>query len=517
MKFSVSPTRITPLNASTVSVEGDSIVLKTDPEQWAWSAQALFAVPDINDHDCEIAVALEMERGSLAVGWLEADELAWVSRSSPSEKAGSMTVRVIVPAGTSGGKFVFVNCTPRGKPALARVTSIEIIGAPDAAAASAKFSAGEAAEASGDVGAATEHYRAALRFDPSHLEAIVGLGRLCFVPPKQPLLDEMKRRSPPRDYCGVVIAIRNPCNYRCSYCVGAGQNNTPVMMLDFDRLKAHFDSVGDVAIGTSFECGGGEPTVHPQFSELLRFCAKYGSVDFPTNNSQDPRRWLPLGVGRRLQIRGALHPQGESNIQKYLDYAKFLGDAGCRFRCDFIGHPLRLDKIEYYSDLFAKHEIPLIVIPFIGSYRGRSYPYSFTTEEKALMEPYAPQDSAWGTYVRISGAVNRIRNFRGIPCLNGYNYVYIDSSHTMHRCVYDERPMSGRMKRPEICNVKHCGCGIPLENLNNSETEFWPKLAELNGMAQTLGHDSAEAGVAAEYVQMYDAMMSAYGKEEFPE
>jgi hypothetical protein len=510
----VSIRNIMPLNGGTASIDGNSLILMTDPRLWAWSAQIQFEIPEIDRSPRAIAVGLEVERGTLAIGWLQADEQEWIAQSSATPSVGATILRVVVPAGTLGGKLVFINWTAGGEPALGRVTSIEIMPVSDA---DMEFFAAQAAEERGDAEVAIERYRAALLIDPSHVESIVGLGRLRFVPPKQPLLEEMKCRAPPGDYCGVVIAIRNPCNYRCFYCVGAGMNNVPVKLLNFDKIKRHYDSIECVDIGTAFECGGGEPTVHPQFSELLRFCTQYGEVEFPTNNSQNPRRWLPRDVASRLEIRAALHPEGEEKLLRYLDYAKFLLDVGCRFRCDFIAHPTRLHQVEHYANVFEKSGVPFVVIPFIGTYEGNSYPHAFTEDEKLIMMPYAPRNSTWGTYVRISSAVNRIRNFRGISCLSGYRSVYIDQESRMHRCLYDPHPIEARLKRATTCNVKHCGCGVPLENLSFDQTGFWPKLADLDPFARRLGYEDAEAGVAAEYVEMYDALMTAYGKEEFPE
>jgi hypothetical protein len=274
-----------------------------------------------------------------------------------------------IPAGTIGGRLVFDNWG--SEPSRIRIRNIEIR---EIADAETEFRAAIAAEENGNSEAATNHYKAALTIDPSHAESIAGLGRLRFIPPRQPLLDEVKRRTPPVDVCEVVIAVRNPCNYRCFYCVGAGSNNEPVKRFDFAEIEKQYGLIQSKLIVTSLECGGGEPTVHPQFPELLKLCAHYGIVSFPTNNSQNPERWLPTALGRRIEIRGALHPEGEQNLEKYVHYARYLIDAGCDFRCVFIAHPAQMEQVPVYGEMFGNQGIPFLALPFIGTFNSQPYP-----------------------------------------------------------------------------------------------------------------------------------------------
>ena len=148
-----------------------------------------------------------------------------------------------------------------------------------------------------------------LSVDPAHIDARAQLGRLRFVQPPQPLLDEIRQRNP-IDICEVIIEVRNPCNYRCRYCVGL-RNHKPVAPFDLEEVERSLSAIPAKLVVISFDAGGGEPTIHPQFPELLRLCAKRGPVSFPTNNSQNPERWLPRDVAKRVYIRAALHPEAE--------------------------------------------------------------------------------------------------------------------------------------------------------------------------------------------------------------
>ena len=332
---------IAALNSCSRIAESGGITLITNPQQWSYGAQAQFDIPGIDGCSRVIAISLRVEAGMLGIGWLARDGRDWVTRASAGSNATSTEVCLTIPAGTIGGKLVFDNWTAGGEPARGHIRSIKILAVPNA---EMDFRAALAAEENGDTENAILHYADALRIDPAHVGSIAGLGRLRFVAPKQPLLDELKRRAPV-DVCEVIIAVRNPCNYRCSYCVAAGNNAEPVKRFNLGKIEQQYKLIQNKMIVTSFDCGGGEPTIHPEFGELLRLCAQHGAVSFPTNNSQNPERWFPKDLGRSLLIRGALHPEGEEKLPQYLQYAQFIIDAGCDFHCVFVAHPTRMQQI----------------------------------------------------------------------------------------------------------------------------------------------------------------------------
>ena len=40
-----------------------------------------------------------------------------------------------------------------------------------------------------------------------------------------------------------MLEIRNPCNYRCYYCIAAGHNNTPVQRFDLERIERVYSRI----------------------------------------------------------------------------------------------------------------------------------------------------------------------------------------------------------------------------------------------------------------------------------
>jgi MoaA/NifB/PqqE/SkfB family radical SAM enzyme len=547
---SIPLSRMSPLGRGIVRSRTGAVALVSDRRQWTYCAEAAFPLPGIETEARTIRIEVEVQSGVLGVGWLRWDEADWVTRTSASGGAGAMELKLTVPARTSGGKLVFDNWTPGGQPVRGVVRSItvmppEAVGIPERPAAARTVPAAElpvrqlprpiieklfqsalVEEERGDREAAISHYKSVLGADPSHVESIAGLGRLRFIRPDQPFLNELKRRAPV-DVCQVVIEVRNPCNYRCFYCVAAGKNNEPVQRFDLERIEKAYSQIHAKVIGTTLECGGGEPTVHPQFPELLRICSSHGAVDFPSNNSQDPKRWLPKDSARRISIRSALHPESEPNLDRYLRFARYLIDAGCAFLSTYIAHPTRLSKIPEYRELFDRYGLGFQTVAFIGTYEGRSYPHSYTEEEKRLLG--LEEESRYWLH-KIEPHTTRIRNFRGIPCIAGYHSIYIKSDGSLRRCMYDEeRVLEAPLQKAEPCGVKNCGCGLYLEKLNSVElVDFYNDWGGKAGvetiptdwmepLAHGLGYAGSQDAMTAEGIKMYDALMSAYGKDEFPE
>jgi len=384
----------------------------------------------------------------------------------------------------------------------------------------------QAAMAAGDVETALANLTTILRLDPTRMQARAEYGRLRFVRPEQPFITEIAARHGVPDVCEVTLEIRNPCNFRCDYCVAKGHNDVPVQPIDHEAIARVYEGIAAQLIVTSLDCGGGEPTIHPQFPDLIRVCSHYGAVSFPSNNSQNPARWLPRETASRIAIRSALHPEAEAALDKYTDYARHLLDAGCHFTALFVAHPTRLDKIETYRQFFAERRIPFVPVSFLGEYNGQQYPHAYTAEEQRML---GLNDGERIWYHRIEPHVTRIRNFRALPCIAGFKSMMIKSNGQVSRCNYDHRPLEAPLTAPAPCRVKHCGCGLMLDGLNLVESlEYFNGWASVAGVARhdvgwmgaratELGYASVQDALATEHTRMYDELMRAYGKDEFPE
>lgn len=280
----------------------------------------------------------------------------------------------------------------------------------------------------------------------------------------------------------IVIALRGLCNYNCHYCVTHHEIEKQ-NLFKLDLLSTMYASL-DRFIVTSFECGASEPTLHPQIKELISLAALYGAVSIPTNNSIPPERWLPESTAHNVLVRAALHPQGELNLELFIQNLLSAKKMGANVRCVYVAHPSRLDKVDEYQSKFKKHDIPVELVAFRGEYQGRNYPESYTTSERVLLG-LDTQD--W--YARLHSEII-CREFAGIPCLAGYLSLYIGKDGELHRCENDRSVLDRPYDRAIPCPMKWCDCGLLLEELNTLSHGHWTSWRKLCGF--TIPADSDE-------------------------
>jgi 7,8-dihydro-6-hydroxymethylpterin dimethyltransferase len=92
--------------------------------------------------------------------------------------------------------------------------------------------------------------------------------------------------------CLALIEIVNSCNLACPTCyanspVGAGQHVDAVPLSDLQRrIQAVIDRKGGIEI---LQLSGGEPTLHPQFFELLNWARANPGIDYLLLNTNGVR------------------------------------------------------------------------------------------------------------------------------------------------------------------------------------------------------------------------------------
>lgn len=255
----------------------------------------------------------------------------------------------------------------------------------------------------------------------------------------------------------IHLKIRCQCNLNCWYCV-AKNTIDDTIIYNFEWLRNTYQKIISNNIKSSFECGGSEPTLHPQIKRILDIVSDFGSVSIPTNNTIDPDNWLPVNKAEKFFVRCALHPYNEEKFSKFKYKILKMKSLGAKVACIFVATPNRLKLIKYYYDIFNKIGILFKPIPFDGIWNDKKYPQSYTENEKDLI---FKRQKNW--YERLKPYMF-IRNFKGIPCLAGKNLLYI-SPNNVKRCLYDRTPLYSYDKiRP--CNSNYCGCGLFLKELN---------------------------------------------------
>lgn len=96
-----------------------------------------------------------------------------------------------------------------------------------------------------------------------------------------------------RDTFFVTWSLHNFCNFRCSYCP-PNLNNGTTTPIDMDVLARFVDRIQEIAPGNKiiFAFSGGEPTLHPQFIEMIKYLNSRGcEITMTTNGSRGLDWW----------------------------------------------------------------------------------------------------------------------------------------------------------------------------------------------------------------------------------
>src|SRR5262245_9735184 len=173
--------------------------------------------------------------------------------------------------------------------------------------------------------------------------------------PRHPCAGDGVSTSQPPPLFLVTVGVRGGCNYTCSYCVARNQiEKTSVHSVD--RLTALLERLPQPLV-IELECGGAEPTLHPQIRELLEACVQHGIASIPTNNSLPPSQWMPRTRPRRIHLRASLHPESEADLDGFLRRLLQARRLGAEVEVGFVAHPTRASKSSDYATYFAAHEI----------------------------------------------------------------------------------------------------------------------------------------------------------------
>jgi hypothetical protein len=118
--------RISPYGEGRITALADSVALVTDSRQWAYSAEAHFDIPEIENESSIVNICVEVESGVLGVGLLREDGTGWEVRASASE-GPAKELSLPIPVQARRGRLVFDNWTEGGNPARGVIRAIRII------------------------------------------------------------------------------------------------------------------------------------------------------------------------------------------------------------------------------------------------------------------------------------------------------------------------------------------------------------------------------------------------------
>ncbi|MEI0490693.1 radical SAM protein [Brachyspira pulli] len=221
--------------------------------------------------------------------------------------------------------------------------------------------------------------------------------------------------------------ITSHCNYKCSYCFGnAGMKNPE--FYSFEELKKIASKIFEIERDYyNILLIGGEPTIHPNFLDLLKYfndLNKQISLSIVTNGSRSieyHKKLFESIKNKELLFNISIHLE-QANLQHIKDIIKLANEYNIYVVLSFMLHPEKEDLLEEFLLEFI--ELRKNFYFDIMFMELRQAPLFDRNDERYTDRHYQWIDSAknrWGEAVENS-KVKKIEYFSGIP-INGYNII----------------------------------------------------------------------------------------------
>lgn len=279
-----------------------------------------------------------------------------------------------------------------------------------------------------------------------------------------------RRDIPPHRLC-ITWLINNKCNYRCTYCLNGFEEPPGFKILTADEWLAVWEEIYNKYGTTSIQITGGEPTVYPNFFEIMDNVGKMHYIELQTNLSWEPRELIdkvsPECVSR---VGGSFHPQ-YAEFQLFLNKMVKLQEAGFKVEINYVAYPPILKEAASRINEAKEKKVQLSILSFQGEYQGKKYPENYNDEERAILKQLnvtsgesAEAMADWDVQKKKIGNVEQAE----VPlrvCRMGQMYTWIKPDGEALRCCKSSTVLGNIIDRTFNlldealpCSIKNCIC-----------------------------------------------------------
>lgn len=182
------------------------------------------------------------------------------------------------------------------------------------------------------------------------------------------------------DHLCIIFTPTLTCNYSCSYCgCAAGvykrknfQSSFPEMNLDewvrvFDEIKKKYKKV-------HIQTNGGEPFLNKATFHVIKNTSKYFSWNISSNISVGIDQLIKSDIqpfdrkkNTGFQITASMHPTTRKwDFDKFMKNLLLLKKKKYLRGINFVGWPGQIYDYEQYKKIFNKHDIEILLQPWVG-------------------------------------------------------------------------------------------------------------------------------------------------------
>ena len=273
-----------------------------------------------------------------------------------------------------------------------------------------------------------------------------------------------------KNYAAWALSLH--CNYTCNYCfLEQDKSVLSKFVLKLNKLFGYHSSEKRVAVESvlsllgktrktwTVALTGGEPILFPNFLDICKKITEHYPLIVFTNLSIpkrvesfcktiDPKKVELFVVSLHIKER-----EQRNAIDQVVQSIQLLKTNLFPVQVYYVLHPTLLNRYGLDVEIFKKKGITLLPKPFVGVYKNKRYPDSYTADIKRMIKE---------TSIMLADFTPL--NLKHIPCTAGKNFIVISPSGDILRCFGDFSILGSVSKGVHLqdsakpCNVAQCPC-----------------------------------------------------------
>lgn len=258
----------------------------------------------------------------------------------------------------------------------------------------------------------------------------------------------------------MVWHINDLCNMACSYCFFPTGVKDPAHVGMYSPQQIS-DSIDRTGRQWALFIGGGEPTLYPNFIELVNLIKRKHFIQISTNLvsrtiTDFAEQVTPDNV---ININASSHMMYHTtkSLGRFLENYHLFKSKGFNITVSYVTHPSMLKRMRDDFDFLWSNGVEVVIpLSYQGMYENKLYPSAFTTEEVALIREFVHEP------LELLVTMDRMQ-FKGNLCKAGTSYFLMDTKGDVYRCATISEPMGNMYEGTfvpktdfERCPVNKC-------------------------------------------------------------
>ena len=292
-------------------------------------------------------------------------------------------------------------------------------------------------------------------------------------------------RWPHQDSIKIEWNLGKRCNYDCAYCPSAIHDLTSPHT-DIEIIKQCIDNIAKLGkVRLSFT--GGEPTVHPNFSEILRY-AKYMGIHWinVTTNGTRKADWYTAQPVDHYVFSLHFEPDWPRVLNTIVTVAK---TANCPVMVNVMAHHEKMTAVKSAVEKLKSYEVPYAVRrirwtegdhDLFDDMRYNGNDLEWIKSQTATVKANCVIDDDGEKMLHANDIIKlHLNKYKGWSCNAGIESLMINWDGEVHRATCRVGGSLGNIyegtfvvpTEPVICDRNFCTCAadIPLTKIKNED------------------------------------------------